>query len=56
MDAICSSRKRNVQDLKAGAHGIPSPQSQVPSPIHVSMPHRGGKVPTIEPQETIKIG
>ena len=29
--------------------------SQVPSPIHVSESQHGGKVPTFEPQETIKI-
>ena len=30
-------------------------RSQVPSPTHISKSQHGGKVPTFEPQETIKI-
>ena len=34
--------------LNAGSHGVPSP-------IHVKQSHHGGKVPTFEPQEPIKV-
>ena len=42
--------KDSEDTLRAGSHG-----SQVPSPTHVSKSQHGGKVPTFEPQETIKI-
>ena len=29
--------------------------SEVPSPAHVSKSQHGGKIPTTEPQETIKV-